>query len=492
MSPRMLGLSLAALLLLILPASALAAQKPEGRIVNGTDAAQGEYPAQGLLQIQLDPDPAFDSYCGGTLVGSRHFLTAAHCTTNDLGLELPASSFRVRLGNVDRSPTTPDDYNVVDNDTNTDFDPVSFQSDSAMLILDRPANYELMRVVEENEDALWAPGTIARIIGWGATSSGGLDSEFLLEADVPIIDDTRCASSYGSDFDPATMVCAADAPGTPPSSSHDTCQGDSGGPLLVPDGGFFATAGIVSWGIGCADPANPGVYSRIGDNPLSSWVHSRFPKADFELSHQPRAGEPVTLTSISKHPEDETGAPYFTNYDWDLDNDGQFDDASGASVQHSFPSAGEGVAGLEASKPGGDKASIYYAFDIGGPPVATTTTTPPPTPPIANPPATTSRRVAILANRRVVVRRGRFALRLNFTADAPSGTAVVEVFRGRRKIGTGKVRVRQNGSRQVRVKLNKRGRRMLRRDRDGRMRVRVRVRVGRTVLNTKRITIRRR
>ena len=71
----------------LLPAAALlalclAAPAPAAAIVHGQPVAEnGIYPAQGLLRIDTDDTiPGYEEFCGGTLIGSRQFLTAARCT----------------------------------------------------------------------------------------------------------------------------------------------------------------------------------------------------------------------------------------------------------------------------------------------------------------------------------------------------------------------------------------------------------------------------
>lgn len=53
---------------------------------------------------------------------------------------------------------------------------------------------------------------------------------------------------------------------------RDTCVGDSGGPLYDKSSQSPILYGITSWGIGCAMPDSPGVYTRLSS--FDSWITS--------------------------------------------------------------------------------------------------------------------------------------------------------------------------------------------------------------------------
>lgn len=82
-------------------------------------------------------------------------------------------------------------------------------------------------------------------------------------AQLPILENRQCASSYGKDFIPIQSFCAGYMDGT-----ADSCQGDSGGPFVV-DGILW---GVVSWGEGCARKGYPGIYTNVAN--YRNWIDS--------------------------------------------------------------------------------------------------------------------------------------------------------------------------------------------------------------------------
>jgi secreted trypsin-like serine protease len=347
--------AVAAVGLLVAAPAALGSDGDE--IVGGLPASPGEYPAQGALIVETSLGPAL---CGGTLISATLFLTAAHCI-DDFGQTVAPQGMFVYFGDVDLDEPNPPEnfFDVVMVDRHAGYDDPTHRNDLAMLMLDRPAPFAPMRVIRLDETAKWAAGTSARIIGWGATAFQGPTSPELLEADAPIRADAVCLAptSYGSRFDPTTMVCAGDG-------STDTCQGDSGGPMMVPDGPTFVLAGVTSWGDGCADPDKPGVYVRLGAPALNAWVNGARPQASFSVT-PPHATQPVTFTSTSSNPEGT-----FSIFNWDLDGDGAFDDAAGSTVTQTFASPGPVSIGLEAIQPGGDHAIARQTVTVNGLPTA--------------------------------------------------------------------------------------------------------------------------
>ena len=124
----------------------------------------------------------------------------------------------------------------------------------------------------------------------------------LRQVTVPVVSNESCAADYVEDRAKVTenMLCAG-----LPAGKLDACQGDSGGPLFMDAGGTPVLVGIVSWGIGCARPGKPGVYTRVGN--YLEWMHE---KTNGEIGEAavPAPVDPVDPTDPTGT-EEETSTP---------------------------------------------------------------------------------------------------------------------------------------------------------------------------------------
>ncbi|HEX5608756.1 MAG TPA: serine protease [Solirubrobacterales bacterium] len=269
--------------------SRASSERPQTRIVGGGPADNSQFPWQVQLRVNLAGGETF--LCGGSLIHPLIVLSAAHCFLDEFGDLEPIESVEVWIGRtlfdsggeLDFGVEVwgPENYDPVGNF------PRSNSFDFAFLTLDSATAQPRIQIAGPTETALWTPGRVATVTGWGAIFEDGPVSPVLKQAQIPFLADQSCAGAYGAAYDPQTMVCAGELAG-----GTDSCQGDSGGPLMSPtDASGLRLTGIVSWGEGCARPGRPGVYTRIA-GPLVGGIQSAVDLIEEE------EGFPSQLTGI--------------------------------------------------------------------------------------------------------------------------------------------------------------------------------------------------
>lgn len=217
------------------------------RIVGGKPVNISQVPWQVALY-------RYDNFiCGGSIISVDWVLTAAHCV-EDRGYFVvrAGSSYMNQNGRIHLASLV-----VV----NSKFNSQTANFDIAMIRV-RP-KFQITRYVKPvrlARDGLALPNRLF-VSGWGSLRQDGPPPAELRGVTLHRFPRRQCRAKYsGIGIDISEyMICVF----TP---NKDACQGDSGGPLVHGKIQY----GIVSFGIECADPNYPGVYTNI--RALNSWI----------------------------------------------------------------------------------------------------------------------------------------------------------------------------------------------------------------------------
>lgn len=222
-------------------------------VTNGQEAKPCEWPWQvGLSSYEGD-----EPWCGGAIVDDRWIVTAAHCMGGDISVVAGEHNLSDTSGTEQRrwmkrlNQYIHRDYY----DESTDNDIALFKLRSAFKF-----NSCVGKVSLPERDV--PVGTKCWITGWGRLKSGGRSPDVLMEGEVEIISNEKCAKKYAKAGQEITdnMICAQ---GKNNNGFVDGCQGDSGGPLVCNHTGKWELYGLTSWGKGCGEKKYPGVWTRV-------------------------------------------------------------------------------------------------------------------------------------------------------------------------------------------------------------------------------------
>ncbi|KAL3286398.1 hypothetical protein HHI36_000907 [Cryptolaemus montrouzieri] len=242
---------------------------PEARIVGGEKSSFGKWPWQ--ISLRQWRTSTYLHKCGAALLNENWAITAAHCVDN-----VPPSDLLLRLGEHDLStesePYLHQERRVQIVASHPQFDPRTFEYDLALLRFYEPVTFQpnIIPVCVPQSDENFV-GRTAYVTGWGRLYEDGPLPSVLQEVSVPVINNSVCESMYRSagyiEHIPHIFICAGWRRG-----GYDSCEGDSGGPMVIQrEDKRFLLAGVISWGIGCAEPNQPGVYTRISE--FRDWIN---------------------------------------------------------------------------------------------------------------------------------------------------------------------------------------------------------------------------
>ncbi|XP_022225153.1 seminase [Drosophila obscura] len=215
------------------------------RIFNGEETSSGNLGGIGVQVFYIKK-----LVCSGTILSTRHILTAAHCF--DVGNR---QWFHVVAGHTNQfeGHTKTSTKNVlIKIKIHPEYNKEKFIADIAVAKTFLTLKSNRIGYATICRSQLF-PKEFVTVAGWGVDGRTGLGVRNRLHTiRVPIVDRMSCERAIGRRI-PPNVICAG-------GYEHRTlCDGDSGGPLLL----MKEVCGVSAWTYECGESTKPDIFMSV-------------------------------------------------------------------------------------------------------------------------------------------------------------------------------------------------------------------------------------
>lgn len=228
------------------------------RIIGGEAANPSQWP----YMVALTKRNGSSAFCGGSFIGERYVLTAAHCVDKKDPATLDVIVGAFNMDNINAAER----IQVKQIYVHDSYTYAQAGNDIAVLVLEHipVLNQSSQIALSDDFDELSKDDPLT-VIGFGARNAKTGDyPKILHQVNVPFMPIEECRTKGGSYTTQGNNVFCAGVAG------KDSCDGDSGGPIFFQTNNGIRQMGVVSWGSSCAEANKPGVYTKL--SAFTDWL----------------------------------------------------------------------------------------------------------------------------------------------------------------------------------------------------------------------------